>query len=68
MRQELRSSIWRSEAGSRLWLSMLIAAMEDASRPEVCRQNIETSTIDGLRAQLALPASFGPHRGLGLRH
>jgi hypothetical protein len=54
MRQELRTwqEIWRSEAGSRLWLSALIAAMEDASRPELDRPKIEAETLAQLREQL----------------
>jgi hypothetical protein len=55
MRQELHS--WRSEAGSGLWLSMLVAAMQDASRPEMHRTGLEASELEQLRAQLALPAS-----------
>lgn len=60
--------MWRSEAGSRLWLSMLVAAMEDASRPEP-RRSLDASTLDGLRAQLALPPAFGMYQASsGLRH
>ena len=57
MRQELRTwqQIWRSEAGSRLWLSALIAAMEDASRPELGRPKIEAETLAQLREQLTRP-------------
>jgi len=65
MRQELQMG--RSEAGSRLWLSMLIAAMEDVSRPELRRQSIDASTLEQVRAQLALPASPRPS-GSSLRH
>ena len=54
MRPELQR--WRSEAGSRLWLSGLIAAMEQASRPTPHR--LEPATLEQFRAQLALPASF----------
>jgi hypothetical protein len=57
MRQELRTwqQIWRSEAGSRLWLSALIAAMEDASRPELDRPKIGAETLAQLREQLTRP-------------
>ena len=62
MRPELQTwpaQNWRSEAGSRLWLSGLIAAMEEASRPTSRR--LEPITLEQFRAQLALPASFcGP--------
>jgi hypothetical protein len=54
MRPELQR--WRSEAGSRLWLSGLIAAMEEASRPT--QRRLEPATLEQFRAQLALPASF----------
>ncbi len=70
MRQELHrsSQAWRSEAGSRLWLSALIAAMEDASRPDL--RPVEAATLEGLKAQLRLPASHWCYRhpGSGLRH
>jgi len=58
MRPERQHQIWRSEAGSRLWLSGLIAAMEHAERPEVRREPVAPETLAQLRAQLALPASF----------
>jgi hypothetical protein len=56
MRPERQHQIWRSEAGSRLWLSGLIAAMEHAERPEVRRQPVAPEILLGLRAQLALTA------------
>jgi hypothetical protein len=58
MRPERQCQIWRSEAGSRLWLSGLIAAMEHAAQPEQRRQPVAPETLAELRAQLALPASF----------
>jgi len=58
MRPERQHQIWRSEAGSRLWLSGLIAAMQDAERPEIRRQPVAPEVIVALRAQLALTASF----------
>ena len=64
MRQELRT--WRNEAGSRRWLSALIAAMEEASQPE--HPPIESSTLEQLRVQLALPASVRLHQPSMLRH
>ena len=68
MRQELRT--WQSDAGSRLWLSALIAAMEDAARPEIRRQTVPADTIARFRAQLALPASGALYQtsASGLRH
>ena len=56
MRPERQQQIWRSEAGSRLWLSGLIAAMEHAERPEVRREPVAPAILVELRAQLALTA------------
>lgn len=58
MRPERQHQIWRSEAASRLWLSGLIAAMEQVARPEVRRQPVAPEILVELRAQLALTASF----------
>src|SRR5437016_4968492 len=44
---------WRSGRGDRLWLSLLIDAMEEAARPEVRSQPVETAILAALRAQLA---------------
>jgi hypothetical protein len=73
MRLELQTwpaQIWRTEAGSRLWLSTLIAAMEDAALPEVRRQSIAPSTLALLQAQLALSGSVRrcPTTASSLRH
>ncbi|KJC52048.1 transcriptional regulator [Bradyrhizobium sp. LTSP857] len=57
MRPERQPQIWRSEAGSRLWLSGLIAAMEHAAPPEQRRLPVAAETLAALRTQLALPAS-----------
>jgi hypothetical protein len=48
---------WRSCNGERLWLSMLVDTMEEASRPEVRMLRCDAFALAGLRAQLALPAS-----------
>lgn len=58
MRPERQHQNWRSEAGSRLWLSGLIAAMEHAGQPEVRRQPVAPEILVELRAQLALTALF----------
>ncbi|MGL9618102.1 transcriptional regulator [Bradyrhizobium sp. U531] len=58
MRPERQHQNWRSEAGSRLWLSGLIAAMEHAEQPEVRRQPVAPEILVELRAQLALTALF----------
>ena len=45
----------------RLWLSMLIDAMEQVSRPELRAKPCDGAVLAGLRAQLALPASIRSH-------
>jgi hypothetical protein len=47
---------WRSAGGQRLWLSMLIDAMEQISRPEL-RTVPSDELLVAVRAQLARPAS-----------
>jgi hypothetical protein len=49
---------WRSASGQRLWLSMLIDAMEQISRPEL-RTVPSDELLVAVRAQLARPASAG---------
>ena len=56
MGQELQS--WRSEKGSRLWLSTLIDAMEDHRDPQCSSQSDAISTLEELHLQLSLPASL----------
>jgi hypothetical protein len=68
MRAERQRQMWRSEAGSRVWLSGLIAAMEDAARPEQRRQQVDPKTFADLRAHLALPVSFRVSPISTLRH
>jgi len=68
MRRERQLQMWRSEAGSRLWLSGLIAAMEHAALPEQRRLPVAPETLAELRAQLALPASFRMSPVSTLRH
>jgi hypothetical protein len=68
MRPERQQQNWRSEAGSRLWLAGLIAAMEHADQPEVRRQPIAPESLAGLRAQLALTASWRTAPISSLRH
>jgi hypothetical protein len=52
---------WRSGDGERLWLSMLIDAMEEVGRPEFRSQPCEPSILIALRAHLARPASAYAH-------
>jgi hypothetical protein len=48
---------WRSGDGQKLWLSMLVDAMEDAARPELRSVPCDRLTLAAVRAQLARPAS-----------
>jgi hypothetical protein len=59
MGRQLQS--WRSGGGEKLWLSMLVDAMEEASRPEIRRLPCDPSVLVALRAQLARPASPYPY-------
>jgi hypothetical protein len=52
---------WRSGEGEKLWLSMLIDAMEEVSRPESRAVPCDQSVLDAVRAQLARPASPYPY-------
>ncbi|NOJ40729.1 transcriptional regulator [Bradyrhizobium australiense] len=54
MGQQLQG--WRSASGQRLWLSMLINAVEEISRPERRDERCDPQLLAALRAQLARPA------------
>ena len=54
---------WRSGNGQTLWLSMLVKAMEEVSRPEVRAVPCDRLVLAALRAQLARPASPYAHCG-----
>ncbi|WP_024509924.1 hypothetical protein [Bradyrhizobium sp. ARR65] len=58
MRQQ--TAIWQADAERRLWLSMLIDAMEEAARPEIRSQPCPPAVLEGLRAQLAKPVCRYP--------
>jgi hypothetical protein len=47
---------WRSRDEERLWLSMLVDAMERISRPEVRAVPCDRSVLAAVSAQLARPA------------
>jgi hypothetical protein len=55
MGQQLRT--WRSGAEQTVWLSALIEAMEEVSRPELRALACDQFVLAALRAQLARPAS-----------
>ena len=50
-----RLKTWQGEGGERLWLSLLVDAMEQAARPEIRSQPVEGAILSALRAQLAQP-------------
>jgi len=54
---------WRSGEGEKLWLSMLIDAMEEVSRPEFRAVPCDRAVLAAVRAQLARPASPYPYCG-----
>ena len=48
---------WRSGDGQKLWLSMLVDAMEEAARPELRNMPCDREILAAVSAQLARPAS-----------
>jgi hypothetical protein len=58
-----RHQAWQSGDGEKLWLSMLIDAMEEVSRPEFRAVPCDRSVLAAVSAQLARPASPYPYCG-----
>jgi hypothetical protein len=54
---------WRSAGGDRLWLSTLIDAMEEVSRPERRSVPADRLVLAAVHAQLTRPASARAHYG-----
>jgi hypothetical protein len=54
---------WRSGNGEKLWLSMLIEAMDEAARPELRARSCDRAVLAAVRAQLGRPASPYPFCG-----
>jgi hypothetical protein len=48
---------WRSEGGERMWLSALIEAMEEVSRPEFRLTCCDRAELEQVRNHLAQPAA-----------
>ena len=48
---------WHHQNGERQWLSLLVDAMEEASRPEIRALPCEAAILQALRAQLAQPVT-----------
>jgi hypothetical protein len=61
---------WRTADGERLWLSMLVGALEQASQADGSAVVCEHFELARLRSQLNCPASPHPLAGsaYGLRH
>jgi hypothetical protein len=51
----------QGEGGDRLWLSLLVEAMEEAGRPDARFQPVEPAILAALRAQLARPVTRYPY-------
>ena len=68
MGQQLQQ--WQSAGGEKLWLSMLIDAMEEVSRSELRGQPCDRQVVAAVYAQLSRPAMPYAHQGSGfsLRH
>lgn len=58
--QTWKPAAWSGD-GQRLWLSMLVKAMEEASRPEIRKIPCDPKILLALRAQLARPALPYPY-------
>jgi len=52
---------WRGEDGHKSWLSMLVEAMEEISRPEFRALPVDASILAAVSTQLARPASPYPY-------
>jgi hypothetical protein len=59
MDQQLQS--WREGDGQKSWLSMLVEAMEEISRPEFRALPVDASVLAAVSAQLARPTSPYPY-------
>ncbi|WP_043161545.1 hypothetical protein [Bradyrhizobium sp. Ai1a-2] len=58
-----RFHIRQSEQGDRRWLSMLIDAMEEASRPEIRNVPCDKQVLAAVEARLSRPAVAYPCYG-----
>ena len=48
---------WHGGDGERLWLSLLVAAMEEVSRPEIRSQPCDSAVLQACREQLMQPVT-----------
>jgi hypothetical protein len=65
MGQQLQQ--WEPGTGEKLWLSMLIEAMEDASRPEIRALPCDRSVLAAMTTQLERPVLPYAHRAQNFR-
>jgi len=65
-----RAREWRSQDEGQLWLSALVAALEEASRPDIRSQPCDGKVLAGLRAQLCRAPHHQVHGApaIALRH
>jgi hypothetical protein len=62
-------AIWRGGEDRQLWLSILVAAMEEVALSDARATPCEPATLENLRAQLAQPVShYGSASAFSLRH
>ena len=59
---------WHGGDGERLWLSLLVAAMEEASRPEIRSKPCERAILQACRTQLMQPATGYTRAPSTVRH
>lgn len=59
---------WRDGDGERLWLLLLVAALEEASRPEIRSRPCEKAILQACRAQLMQPLTGFSRAASVVRH
>ena len=59
---------WHGGDGERRWLSLLVAAMEEVSRPDIRSKPCETAILQACRAQLAQPVTGFARTQSTVRH
>jgi len=58
MSQQFPLFSWRGRHGERLWLSMLVDAMEEVAQPARRTEPCDAKALAAFRVQLALPAQI----------
>ena len=67
-RLDIWQGTWQHRNSDRLWLALLVDAMEEAARPEIRSQPVEDEVLTALRAQLARPAARYTYVPSAVRH